>query len=168
MHTHLLPRGWPSLPGVDLKLTEFKDDPEQFGEKIPFEKSTGFTAQMEWRSTGKLFRKCRQNLFDWKEVIRDCDSFGVDLQVACTVPVMFNYQLDPTIGCEWSRFLNQDLGRVCGLTKRMVGLGTLPLQSPVEAAKELSRAVVEDGICCPEDMLSSSMGARKRNSFGRI
>ncbi|CAD7972951.1 unnamed protein product [Amoebophrya sp. A25] len=111
IHTHLLPRAWPTFEGVDLQLTHFKDAPDRFGDKIPFEKPTGFVAQMEWRSSGALFRKCRANLFDPEEVLRDCDSSGVDLQVACTVPVMFNYQLEPTIGMEWSRFLNQDLGK---------------------------------------------------------
>ena len=87
-------------------------------------------------SSGKLFRKVKQNLFDCDEILKDCDAFGVDLQTLMTVPVMFNYDLDPTTGVEWSRFLNQHMkSRIdaCSDKRRFVGFGTLPLQNPIEA-----------------------------------
>eukprot|EP00392_Amoebophrya_sp_AT5.2_P016635 g16909.t1 len=140
---------WPThFPGVNLELVLYEERPEQFPDKIPFEKPTGFVGQMQWRhKNGELFRKCRANLFDYEEVIKDCDGNGVDLQVACTVPVMFNYDLDATVGAEWSRFLNQDLSGTCKKSNgRIVGLGTLPLQHPESAAKEAERAIAEDGL----------------------
>ncbi|CAD7935548.1 unnamed protein product [Amoebophrya sp. A120] len=168
MHTHILPKKWPShFPGVDLELQIFAENEEnQFEPQcnfVPFERPTGFVAQMQWRKgSGRakelsadggtkpvLFRKCRANLFDCEEVLKDCDAYGTDLQVLSTVPVMFNYQLAPTIGAEWSKFLNQDMGRVCKTCSqpgRLAGLGTLPLQHPELAAKEAERAVLEDGL----------------------
>eukprot|EP00746_Dinoflagellata_sp_MGD_P028323 gnl/MRDRNA2_/MRDRNA2_16692_c0_seq1.p1 gnl/MRDRNA2_/MRDRNA2_16692_c0~~gnl/MRDRNA2_/MRDRNA2_16692_c0_seq1.p1 ORF type:complete len:320 (-),score=59.46 gnl/MRDRNA2_/MRDRNA2_16692_c0_seq1:45-962(-) len=60
---------------------------------------------------------------------------------------MFNYHLSPTIGAEWSRFLNDDLAQsVAKRPDRLIGLGTIPMQDPVEACKEMKRAVLEKGI----------------------
>eukprot|EP00397_Hematodinium_sp_SG-2012_P051861 GEMP01061021.1.p1 GENE.GEMP01061021.1~~GEMP01061021.1.p1 ORF type:complete len:302 (+),score=89.18 GEMP01061021.1:287-1192(+) len=58
----------------------------------------------------------------------------------CTVPVMFNYHLEPTLGAEWTRFLNDDLARTANTSDRLVGLGSLPMQDTNEAVKEMKRA----------------------------
>jgi predicted TIM-barrel fold metal-dependent hydrolase len=115
-----------------------------------YEANTGFTAKMQFASTGKLFRKVRANVYDPEEILKDCDSAGVDLQVLSTVPVMFNYDIpSPTIACEWARFINQDMANTMKTSsnpKRFAGLGHIPMQCPELAAKELERCVLEDGL----------------------
>ncbi|EER07931.1 2-amino-3-carboxymuconate-6-semialdehyde decarboxylase, putative, partial [Perkinsus marinus ATCC 50983] len=109
-------------------------------------RNAGFIKRMEW-GDGKLFRKVKPNCIDPHVVMRECESWGVNVQTVCTVPVLFNYHLDPTSGIEWSRFLNDSLaGQVGMYPRRMVALGTLPLQHPEEAAKEMKRAVMEKGM----------------------
>ena len=66
------------------------------------------------------------------------------------MPVLFNYDLDnKTVAEEWTRFLNKDMGqkmKQCSAPARFAGLGTLPMQYPELAAKELERLVLEDGL----------------------
>lgn len=133
-HTHLLPsNGWPDTEGVDLRFVLAEDAP--------------FSARLEWASDGRLFRKLKRNAFDADSVIAECDATGVDVQVVCTVPVMFNYHLQGESAVRWSRFLNDDLAATCAArASRMVGLGTLPLQDPAAAVAELRRCVTELGL----------------------
>lgn len=107
-------------------------------------------------STIIIDRRCLQNAllplpharFVLKDaVIRECDATGVDVQVVCTVPVMFNYHLPSERGAAWARVLNDDLAATCrARASRMVGLGTLPLQDPAAAVQELRRCVLELGL----------------------
>ncbi|KAF4648563.1 hypothetical protein FOZ61_002540, partial [Perkinsus olseni] len=98
IHTHILPREWPSIGGFDLRLVDLPQD-DELGRKA------GFIKRMEW-GDGKLFRKVKPNCIDPDVIMKECDSWGVDVQTVCTVPVLFNYHLDPTSGVQWSRSLN--------------------------------------------------------------
>ena len=132
IHTHILPSSWPEMEGVELRL-------RQTGE------SDG-SAIMEWKD-GTFFRKVKRNCFDGAKIVEECDIAGVDVQVLCTVPVMFNYHLKPEVARPWARYLNDDLARtVSQFPRRFVGLGTLPMQDPAEAVKELRRCVTELGF----------------------
>ena len=132
IHTHILPREWPAMEGVELRLR-------------PTGAEDG-SMNMEW-ADGKFFRKVKRNCFDADKILEDCDIAGVDVQVLCTVPVMFNYHLPPARGVEWSRFLNDDLARTVAMNpRRLVGLGTLPMQDPEAAVMELRRCVNELGF----------------------
>ncbi|KAF4706963.1 hypothetical protein FOZ62_001755 [Perkinsus olseni] len=139
IHTHILPREWPSIGGFDLRLVDLPQD-DELGRKA------GFIKRMEW-GDGKLFRKVKPNCIDPDVIMKECDSWGVHVQTVCTVPVLFNYHLDPTSGVQWSRFINDSLAeQVKQYPRRMAALGTLPLQHPEEAAKEMKRAVLEKGM----------------------
>jgi len=71
----------------------------------------------------------------------------VRVQVLSTVPVMFSYWAKAEHGLEVARFLNDDLAeRVAVDRRRFVGLGTLPLQAPELAVRELERCVKELGF----------------------
>lgn len=132
VHTHILPRSWPETPGFPLRCVHEED-----GE---------FTARMEYPD-GRLFRKLKPNAFDPEVILQECDASGVDVQVMCTVPVMFGYDLEPSVAAGWSQFLNDDLAASCAARPdRLVGLGTLPLQDPWAAAAELRRCVLELGL----------------------
>ena len=128
-HTHILPSSIPDKFDIPLRL-------------IKYEKKTtkGFAARLEFKKTGKLFRELKPNCFDTKEVIKQCDKCGVDVQVMCTVPVMFNYDLPPSTAIEWVQFLNDDLIRsVNEQPDRLEGLGTLPLQDTEASVREIRR-----------------------------
>ena len=69
------------------------------------------------------------------------------MQVLSTVPVMFSYWAKPQDGYDLSRFLNDQLASVVAKhPKRLVGLGTLPMQAPELAVRELIRCKKELGF----------------------
>lgn len=91
---------------------------------------------------GKHFRDVEENLWDPHTRLRDCDRHGVAVQVLSTVPVMFSYWAKPHDALALSKFLNDHIAEVvAGNPGRFAGLGTIPLQSPDLAIKELERCV---------------------------
>jgi aminocarboxymuconate-semialdehyde decarboxylase len=95
----------------------------------------------------KCFREVEAN--SWDPVVRlaECDRNGVDVQVLSTVPVMFSYWAKPQDGLDLARLLNDHVAEVVhGHPKRFAGLGTVPLQDPDLAARELERCMKELGL----------------------
>lgn len=96
---------------------------------------------------GQFFREVQANCFDPAAQLADCDRTGVDVLVVCTVPVMFSYWAEPEHGAEVARFLNDDIAHVQQEhPRRIVSLGTLPMQAPELAIRELERCVRELGL----------------------
>ena len=92
-------------------------------------------------------RQVEENLWVPAARLADCDRAGVDVQVLSTVPVMFSYWAKPEDGAEVARFLNDHLaGVVAGAPRRFVGLGTLPMQAPALAVRELERCMRALGL----------------------
>src|SRR6185369_4047630 len=87
------------------------------------------------------------NCWDAKVRLKECDSSGVSVQVLSTVPIMFSYWAKPQDGLDLARYLNDHLAEVVAASpKRFIGLGTLPLQAPDLAIKELERLVKDLGL----------------------
>lgn len=75
------------------------------------------------------------------------DRWGVDVQVLSVSPVLFGYGRDPAVATDVSRDVNDDLAAtVAEHPDRFAALGTLPLQDPEAAVRELERCVDRLGL----------------------
>jgi aminocarboxymuconate-semialdehyde decarboxylase len=134
VHTHILPE----------KLPDFRGAPggDRF---VRIEHDRSARARMV--VNGSLFREVESNSWDVDARLADCDAAGVDVQVLSTVPVMFSYWAQPDPAVELARYLNDHIaGVVASHPRRFVGLGTLPMQAPDRAIRELERCVRELGL----------------------
>lgn len=90
----------------------------------------------------QFFREVRANTWDPETRMKDCDEHNVNVQVLSTIPVLFSYWAKADHAYDVSRFLNDHIaGVVRDHPKRFIGLGTLPMQDPNLAIKELERVV---------------------------
>lgn len=134
IHTHILPS---VLPDFKAKYG--------YGGFVGLEHHRPGCARM--MIDGKHFREVEANLWDPEVRIKECDAHGVRMQVLSTVPVMFSYWAKPEDGLDLSKLVNDEIAKVVTANPaRFAGLGTLPLQSPRLAIKELERCIKELGF----------------------
>jgi aminocarboxymuconate-semialdehyde decarboxylase len=135
LHTHILPKTWPDL------RQRFG-----YGGFVALEHLGPGCARMA--IDGRHFRDIQDNCWDPQRRIEDCDRHGVSVQVLSTVPVMFSYWARPEDTHDLSRLLNDHLAEVVqAQPQRFAGLGTIPLQAPDLAVREMERCVRELGLC---------------------
>ncbi len=134
LHTHILPREWPDLdakygyPGF-VRLVHH---------------APGCARMMVG---GSVFREIGDNCWDPVKRLADCDARGVAAQCLSTVPVMFSYWAKPQDAHDLSRLLNDHLAAVVERwPARFAGLGTVPMQDPGLAVRELTRCVRDLGL----------------------
>lgn len=134
LHTHILPRDWPDL---DAKYG--------YPGFVRLEHHKPCCARM--MKGDKLFREISDNAWEPTRRIEEMEATGVSMQVLSTVPVMFSYWAKPTDAYDLARFLNDHIAEVVRAhPRRFAGLGTIPLQDPELAARELERCVRELGL----------------------
>ncbi len=135
LHTHILPERWPDLverygyPG--------------FVRLDPCDPTPAGICRARMMIGDRLFREIEDNCWSPPRRLEDCDRTGVGVQVLSTVPVMFSYWARPEHALDLSRLLNDHLAAVIAdHPGRFAGLGTIPLQAPELAIRELERCVL--------------------------
>ncbi len=134
IHTHILPESWPDLR-----------ERYGYGGFIRLDHHKPCCARM--MVDDRFFREIQDNCWDPQVRMRDCDVTGVDVQALSTVPVMFSYWARPADAHDLSRLLNDHIAEICArYPRRFVGLGTIPMQEPELACRELERCINELGM----------------------
>ncbi|MCB0760623.1 MAG: amidohydrolase [Flavobacteriales bacterium] len=134
MHTHLMPERVP-------------DWTKKFGYG-PFihldHHRPGFARMMQGE---KFFREIESNCWDPEVRIEEYARFDTQVQVICTIPVLFAYWAKPHDCVQISQFLNDDIAETCHKwPKNYVGLATIPMQDTELAIQELERCKSELGM----------------------
>lgn len=127
MHTHIMPKNlprWADKFGYDgfIHLDHHRE---------------GYANLMQGE---KFFREINENCWDGAVRIKEYQQHETQVQVVCTIPVLFAYFAKPKDGLEVAQFLNDDIANlVAKYPKNYVGLGTIPMQDPELAVQELHR-----------------------------
>ncbi|WP_240099370.1 amidohydrolase family protein [Thermomonas flagellata] len=133
-HAHYLPRDWPDLAA---KYGDARFPVIHHGED----------GRHRIYKDGRFFREIGPNTWDPALRIAEYAAFGVQVQVLSTVPVMFSYWARGHQALELHRALNDHLAATCRAHPRhYAGIGTVPLQSPPLAVRELERCMDELGL----------------------
>ncbi|MCH2133810.1 MAG: amidohydrolase [Phycisphaerales bacterium] len=134
LHTHILPERWPDLS-------------ERYGSDgwLRLDHHKPCCARM--MIGDQVFREIESDCWDPQVRLADCDRDAVNVQVLSTVPVMFSYWARAEEALDLSRVLNDHIAEVVSTyPSRFVGLGTVPMQDPDLATRELERCVKELGM----------------------
>lgn len=128
-HTHIIPK---QLPDFTKKFG--------YGEFITLDHHAPGRA---WMMQGnKRFREITDNCWDAEVRINEMQQHMADMQVICTIPVLFSYWAKAKDGLEISQFLNDDIATtVTNHPDKFIGLATVPMQDTAMAVKELERSM---------------------------
>jgi aminocarboxymuconate-semialdehyde decarboxylase len=111
----------------------------------------------------------RSKLTDPKVRLRDMDKMGVDMQVLSVNLSHYCYWTPPEKALDIARTCNERVAEMVSFNPdRFVGIGTVPLPSPKQAAAELKRAVTELGLrgaIISSHAESMELGDRKLDPF---
>ncbi len=127
MHTHIMPKHLP-----------------RWADKFGYEgfihldhHKPGWAKMMQGE---RFFREVGEDCWDAAVRIRDYQKHETQVQVVCTIPVLFAYFAKPKDGLEVAKFLNDDIANLVNkYPKNYVGLGTIPMQDIDLAVQELHR-----------------------------
>ena len=88
----------------------------------------------------QFFREIKENCWNAELRMKEYEQFHTQVQVVCTIPVMFSYWSKPADCLEISKYLNDHIAKlVAKYPRNYVGLGTLPMQDTELAIEELTR-----------------------------
>ena len=128
MHTHIIPK---NMPNWTEKFG--------YGKFIHLEHNLDNSANM--MQGGNFFRRIEENCWNDKQRITEYEKFNTQVQVVCTIPVLFSYWAKPKDCLELSEFLNDHIAALIHhYPQNYIGLATIPMQDSEIAIKELERA----------------------------
>ena len=128
MHSHIIPK---NMPNWTEKFG--------YGKFIHLEHNLDNSANM--MQGGNFFRRIEENCWNEKQRITEYEKFNTQVQVVCTIPVLFSYWAKPKDCLELSEFLNDHIAALIQeYPKNYIGLATIPMQDSEIAIKELERA----------------------------
>lgn len=127
MHTHVIPEHIP-------------DWADKFGYGDFINLRNRSKAKMDMYRGKEYFRTIKRNCWDGGLRVAEYAEKSTDVQVICTIPVLFSYWAKPLDGWDVSRFLNDDIAETAAeYPQNYLALGTLPMQSVKHAILELER-----------------------------
>ncbi|MFM7730887.1 MAG: amidohydrolase family protein [Flavobacteriales bacterium] len=128
MHTHIMPK---ELPDWTSRFG--------YGGFIHLDHHRpGFARMMQGE---KFFREIESNCWDPDVRVHEYERYKTQVQVVCTIPVLFAYWAKPLDGLAVAEFLNDHLAALIqSRPKEYVGLATIPMQDVDLAIRELERA----------------------------
>lgn len=127
MHTHIIPD---QLPNFAEKFG--------YGDFITLQHHRAGYAKM--MKGNQFFREIRENCWNPALRIEEYAQFDTQVQVICTIPVMFSYWAKPADCLNLSMFLNDHIAEIVEkYPKNYVGLATIPMQDTDLAVGELER-----------------------------
>lgn len=133
-HTHIIPEDLP----------DFSEKYE--GDRWPVLHRT-CTCGANIMVGGKVFREVTDQVWSPEKRIADMDREGVDVQVLSPIPVTFSYWAPADAALAMSRIQNDFIADTVNRhPSRFIGLGTVPLQDPQTAIREMDRSVHELGL----------------------
>lgn len=148
MHTHIMPKvvpDWSSKFGYGSFIHLDHHRP-------------GFARMMQG---DKFFREIESNCWDENIRIDEYAKYNTQVQVVCTIPVLFAYWAQPKDGLTVARFLNDHIADIVARhPKHYVGLGSLPMQDVDLAIAELERckAIGMKGIQIGSNVNQKNLG----------
>ncbi len=126
-HTHIIPK---KLPNWTEKFG--------YGDFIYIQHNRKGVAKM--MKGNQFFREIRENAWNPELRIDEYAQFGTQVQVVCTIPVMFSYWAKPYDCLQISAYLNDHIADLLvKWPKNYLGLGTIPMQDSDLAIQELER-----------------------------
>jgi len=127
IHTHIIPE---HVPDYAKKFG--------YGDFIHLDHHKPCCARM--MKGDKFFREIEDNCWSDEKRMDECSHHHVDVQVLSTIPVMFSYWAKPKDCLEVSQYLNDHIADIVHkYPRKFIGLGTIPMQDPAMAIKELER-----------------------------
>ena len=135
IHGHIMPPKWQSLK-----------DKFGYGGFIELHYREDGTVDMV-KDDGTFFRKVQANCYDHELIIKDMNEHRVNVMVLSSIPVLFYYWAKPEHTLYWCQFYNDFIADVQNEhSKRLIGLGTVPMQAPSLAIQEMERCVTKLGL----------------------
>jgi aminocarboxymuconate-semialdehyde decarboxylase len=95
----------------------------------------------------KLRAQLDRKLTSIEQRLADMDTMGIDVQAISTSPLQYYYAIDPELGRQTSRSINERLAEISGSNPdRFAALGTAPMQEPALAVAELEYCIKKLGF----------------------